>query len=341
MRCVYSLFFALFLSRASFASAQSSLNPLNWFAEDDQEPMSLRVATASDESRASERLEVGREKMTAGNFWTASRIFKKIIKQYPLAKATAEARFLQANILMTHGRWEQAFDTLQLLVVKHPNYENFNLVIGAQFDCATAHMEGARSKLFWVFPGFHQYAQAIREFSAIVGNAPYSDYAPLALMNIALIAQQEEMAAEAIDALDRLINYYPQSMLAPDAYYNLATTYSDLVAGGEYDQGSTRQAISYYEDFLVLFPQSSYTGEVESNLQSMENLLASSRVNIGDFYYFYRSNNTAALIFYNEAITIAPDSEAAQEAVQRIDDIEAGVRPVNGASLMRKLLFVD
>jgi hypothetical protein len=53
----------------------------------------------------------------------------------------------------------------------------------------------------------------------------------------------------------------------------MAQTYSNLVKGAEYDQGSTRQAISYYEDFLILFPQSQYLGEVESNLDSMEDLL--------------------------------------------------------------------
>jgi outer membrane protein assembly factor BamD len=73
----------------------------------------------------------------------------------------------------------------------------------------------------------------------------------------------------------------------------------------------------------------------------MENLLASSRLNLGNFYYYFRSNNTAALVFYNEAITIAPDSEAAAEARNRIEDIEAGVRPTNKASLLRKLLMAD
>ncbi|MDP4880011.1 MAG: tetratricopeptide repeat protein, partial [Opitutales bacterium] len=101
-----------------------------------------------------------------------------------------------------------------------PNYKDFNQVIGSQFDCATAHMEGARGRIFWVFPGFRQYDRAMEEFEQIVNNAPYSDYAPLALMNIALVAEQEEEPEDAIDALDRLINYYPQSMLAPDAYYN-------------------------------------------------------------------------------------------------------------------------
>jgi DNA uptake lipoprotein len=160
-------------------------------------------------------------------------------------------------------------------------------------------------------------------------------------MNIALVAEETDEPDLAIDALDRLINYYPQSMLAPDAYYTMAQTYANLVKGAEYDQGSTRQAISYYEDFLILFPESPFLGEVEANLAAMQNLLATSRLNLGNFYYFYRSNNTAALTFYNEAITIAPESEAADEARARIADIEAGVRPVSGADFIRRLLLID
>lgn len=341
MRHTFTFLFVILLSLTSTLRADFSLNPLDLFTADAEEQSNMMIASNADETAAASMLETGRQKLEAGNTGAANRIFKKIIKNYPTANATGEALFLRARILMTRERWAKAFDTLQTIIEKHADYEDFDQVIGSQFDCATAHMEGARGRILWVFPGFRQYDKAMEEFEQIVNNAPYSNYAPLALMNIALVAEQEEKPEDAIDALDRLINYYPQSMLAPDAYYNLASTYSNLVTGSEYDQGSTRQAMSYYEDFLVLFPTSNYTGEVESNLQDMENLLATSRLNLGDFFYYYRSNNTAALIFYNEAITIAPDSEAAQEATARIEDIEAGVRPVNGASLLRKLFLID
>ena len=202
-------------------------------------------------------------------------------------------------------------------------------------------MEGARAWILGVLPDFKQYATAIRQVELSVRNAPYRDYAPLALMIMAWVSEMEGDPAAALDALDRLINYYPQSMLASDAYYNMAKTYADLVKGAQYDQGSTRQAISYYEDFLILFPESNYLGEVESNLDSMEDLLARSRLNLGDFYYNYRSNNTAALVYYNETITLAPDSIAAEEARLRIADIDAGVRPTSGSSILRKLLRAE
>lgn len=330
---VFSLVFAASLQ------AQSSLNPLNWFGNKKVEQ--LNVASSADEAAAATELEAGMAALNTGKPRRAEKIFKRIMKDYPNANATGEARYQRGRIQMAKGKWEKGFDTLQELVSKHPNYKGFDQVIGAQFECATAHMEGARGKILWIFPGFKKYTVAIDEFEQIVRNAPYNDYAPLALMNIAIIAEQVDTPDVAIDALDRLINYYPQSMLAPDAYSNMAETYASLVRGAEYDQGSTRQAISYYEDFLILFPKSNYIGEVEADLAAMQDLLARSKLSLGDFYYIYRANNTAALVYYNETITIAPDSDAAIEAAEKIANIEAGVRPTSGASVLRKLLLAD
>ena len=335
----FSLVLALGLFIAPALHAQLSLNPLSWL--DGTPDQSARLSSSAEADLATTQLAIARAKYQAGHLSAASRTLKKVIKGSPTSVAAAQALHLQGLIYMAKERWRKGFDSLQLVIKEHPSYPHFDQIISSQFDCATALMEGARGRILWVFPGFKQYDTSSKQFEQIVSNAPYSDYAPLSLMNIALVSETREEPEEAIDALDRLINYYPQSMLAPDAYYNLAQTYSNLVQGEEYDQGSTRQAISYYEDFLILFPTSNYTGEVEAHLKQMENLLASSRLNLGNFYYYFRSNNTAALVFYNEAITIAPESEAAAEARKRIEDIEAGVRPTNKASLLRKLLMAD
>ena len=328
----------LWLITASMLQGSLRMNPLSWFSSEEEKIVKLEIANKLAEADAATMLEVGMSKLEAGRNSSANRVFKKIIKRYPSTQASAQAGYLSSQIHMSKGYWVKAFDQLQEIAFSHPKYENYNLVITSQFECATALMEGARGRIFGVLPGFKQYAKAVRQFELIIRNAPYGDYAPLALMNIALISEMENNPEEALDALDRLINYYPQSMLAPDAYYNMAKTYTDLVKGSQYDQGSTRQAISYYEDFLILFPQSNYLKEVESNLDSMEDLLARSRLNLGDFYYRYRSNNTAALVYYNETITLAPNSIAAEEARQRIADIDAGVRPASGSSIVRKLL---
>lgn len=330
---------AFFLLLAASLRAETIFDSLPFFSG--EKSQTLEVVSEAEAAEAVELLERGKAAFEEGRFGRAKRLLKRVSKRYPTADAAAEARFLQGRILMTKGRYVKAFETLQEVLQRHPEYENFDRVISSQFDCATALMEGARSRIFGIIPAFRQFNEAIAQFERIVQNAPYSDWAPLSLMNVALLAQDRDQPEEAIDALDRLINFYPQSMLAPDAYYNLAQTYADLVQGAAYDQGATRQAISYYEDFLILFPESNYVGEVEAELDKMENLLATSRFNLGDFYYLFRSNNTAALVFYNEAITIAPESEAADEARTRIADIEAGVRPATGSNLLRALLLAD
>ena len=296
--------------------------------------------TSADKSlsRAQDRLSRAKEKYSNGRPKAAKRLLRKVIRKSPEPKLVGEALAIRAQIHIDDENWIKGFDDLQRIVDKHPQYKNFDRIITDQFNCATALMEGDRGKIFWIFPGFKQYSTAVEQFEQILTNAPYGDSAPIALMNIALISEKTNRSEDAISALDRLINYYPQSILAPDAYYNLAKIYSDLIKGHEYDQGSTRRAISYYEDFLVLFPQSEYAGEAEANLKKMENLLALSRLDLGDFFYYYRNNNTAALVFYNEAITIEPESDAAEEARLRIEDIEKGVRPISNASILRKLL---
>lgn len=286
-------------------------------------------------------LAIAKVQAEEGKLIAARRTARRITRNYPLLDTAGEAWFLKGTLWMTRARWDRAFDAFQKVVEEYPGFEAFDTVIRKQFDSATAMMEGARGRIFWIFPGFRQNEKARTSFEQIVRNAPYSDFAPLALMNAAIIAQRQGKTDAEIDALDRLINFYADSVLAPDAFFALAESFADLVRGPYYDQGSTREAISYFEDFLILFPRSPDVPAAEAGLEEMLEILAESRMTIGDFYYFYRNNNTAALIFYNEAITVAPQSAAAAQARQRIDDIERGVQPVLGNRILRRLLFVN
>ena len=323
------LSFALCFATTASLQAGFSLNPIKWFSPEKEKNLTAyNVPTTSEETEADELLKRGKYKVDSGNSGEAGKLFKKIAKNYPTTKAAGEALYLRSRIMMEKKRWIQAFQLLQQIIDKHQNYPNFDQVTAAQFECATNLMEGVRRKLFRVIPTFKTYNKSITFFEMIVENGPYSDYAPLSLMNIALVAEKMKDSKVTIDALDRIISYYPQSILAPDAYHKLAKTYATLGQSHEYDQGATQQGISYCEDFLALFPENENVGEVESNLKKMENTLAKSRVEVGDFYYLHRNNNTAALAFYNEAITMAPESESAAEAKKRIADIDAGIRPV-------------
>ena len=90
-------------------------------------------------------------------------------------------------------------------------------------------MQGARGKFLRIFPGFKNFEKAQEFMEQVYQNAPAGKTAPLALMNLARIAQQEDDSDAAIDALDRLVNNHAQSILAPDAHLRLAGIYASLV----------------------------------------------------------------------------------------------------------------
>jgi outer membrane protein assembly factor BamD len=177
--------------------------------------------------------------------------------------------------------------------------------------------------LWGLLPGFKQRDKAIEYFETILANAPYSDYAPLALMNIARGHNYLKQTEEAIDALDRMINTYPQSILTPDAYLKLAQTHAKLVDGPYYDQASTKESITYYTDFMLLYPSDANVAVAEKGLDQMKTMLAESKIKIGDFYFHKRDNYKAARVFYNEAITAYPDSAVANRAKAKLAEVDA------------------
>jgi outer membrane protein assembly factor BamD len=145
----------------------------------------------------------------------------------------------------------------------------------------------------------------------------------LALMNAARGYKDIHETEAAIDALDRMINTYPRSVLTPDAYLKIAQTHASLVDGPAYDQASTKNAITYYEDYMILFPGDASMATAEKGLANMKKVLALSKMTLADYYFKYRHNYQGAKVFYNEAITVYPGSEVATQARAKLVLVEA------------------
>lgn len=260
-----------------------------------------------------------------GNNWKALSLYEEVIEKYPNSILAPEAHFQRGIIYEQRHQFLRSLEEYQAILKRYPEYPKFNQVIAAMYGLAETIRGGARPYMWGIIPWFRDYSQAITTYEGVVQNAPFSEYAPLALMRIAEVANRESRPEDAIDALDRLINEYPQSSLAPDAYLALAQTYADMVQGPDYDQGATREAIRYYQDYLILYPKTKGAYMAEAGLYYMRETLAQSKYNLGEFYYLYRNNNRAALVFYNEAITIDPNSPSAAKAREGIRKIKEGI----------------
>ncbi len=282
-----------------------------------------KVIPTDDSRNALDHMNKARAAEEAGDSGKAIDHYKIVTKSYKTSIYAAEAQYRLGKLWTESHRYYKAFDSLQVIVEKFPNYERFTQTIGAQYQIATALVNGKRNRIFGVIPGFKNRSRGIEYLETIIKTAPYSEYAPLGLMTIARAQQRAGEADAAIDALDRMVNNYPQSFLAPDAYLNLAQAHSDLVQGPRYDQASTQQALTYYQDFLILFPEDPSAPTAGTGLDDMRTMLAESKMQMAYFFDHYRDNYVAARVFYNEAITIYPDSPVAERARKRLAKIDA------------------
>lgn len=271
--------------------------------------------------RARPIFERAQELHEAGNERAAMRQYRRIWRRLPASAYSARATFNYAQIRYERKDWVKSYEAFQRVLAFYPDFPEFNRIVHTQFDIALRVAEGENTRFLFVFP-YRALNRAAGYFAGVVNNAPYHDLAPLALMNMALIYQYQGQTMEAIDSLDWMINEYPNSLLASDAYLALAETFADLVDGPEYDQGATREAMSYFEDFLILFSEHEEVARAEVGLREMEDVFARSKLVIGQFYFRYRSWYDAAEIFFNETITTAPDSEAAEAARDYLVRIE-------------------
>jgi outer membrane protein assembly factor BamD len=283
----------------------------------------LSGLTGPEGRNALEMMNTARSDQERGRIHSALHIYTKVAKRYPSSVYAPEALYQVGKIRFARRQYYKAFDAYQSIVARYPNEHRFDEIIGEEYRIASLLLDGARNYMWGFIPGFRNRERAVAYFEAVVANAPYGEYAPLALMSAARGYEYMHDPDEAIDILDRVVNNYQQSVLVPFGYLELAKEHASQVQGAYYDQGETNQAITYYEDFMILFPNDPQIAVAAEGLDRMKRILADSKILEGDFYFYHRDNYTAARVFYNEAITSYPDSPIARQAKLKLADVAA------------------
>ena len=299
----------------------------------------LADVASNDSTSAVAFMNKARAAEEKGSRLTAIKYYTRVIKRYPNSVYAPEAQYRLGNLRLERKQYLKAFEAYQIIATRYPNTNRYDEIVGKQYHIASLLLNGERGRVWGIFPGFTNREKAIGYMEVVLAEAPFSDYAPLALMCIASGHQYLRNNEEEIDALDRMINTYPQSVLAPEAYLKLAHAHAALVEGAYYDQTSTRDSITYYEDFMILFPGDNSVVNAEKGLTDMKLVLADSKIKIGDFYFYKRNNYKAARVFYNEAITIYPGSSVATTAQERLVLVDAAVKKAETHPKKQKRFF--
>jgi tetratricopeptide (TPR) repeat protein len=276
----------------------------------------------------------------------------RIVRNKVEIQVGPESLYRAANLREQSGDWQKAFEHLRLIAEAYTDYD-FERVAESLMRIAERLAKEKLPRKWGVLPRFRSGSQDRLRLNQIAGLARGPRFAPRALMALSEIALKDNKEEEAVDALERLTNLYPDNYLCEEAYFILAKIFEDRVAGPSYDQGATLKALNFYEDYLILFsksPPQSQHEELEDyqirlkearervllaevGRKKMRETLAASKVEVGEYvekygkYYLVNwkdLGNRPALQFYNEAITIAPESKAAREAENKVAELRSG-----------------
>jgi outer membrane protein assembly factor BamD len=258
----------------------------------------------------------------------------------------------RASILRERkGDWQKGFEHLRLIAQAYTDYD-FERVAESLMRLAERLAKDDLPRKWGVFPRFRSGSQDRIRLDEIASLARGPRFAPRALMALAEIALRDDKEEEAVDALERIVNLYPENYMAEKAYFMLAKFYEERVSGPAYDQGSTLKALNFYEDYLILYakppPQSIHEdvksfkvrvqaskerfASAEEGRNKMRQTLAESKLEVAQYiekygkYFLVRwreLGNRPALQFYNEAINSAPESEAARIAEKKVVELRA------------------
>jgi len=296
----------------------------------------------------------------AGSLRKALGLYEKFSKRRSDAIVTLQGEKIKigpeslyrASILRERkGDWQKGFEHLRLIAKAYTDYD-FERVAESLMRLAERLAKDDLPRKWGIFPRFRSGSQDRIRLDEIANLARGPRFAPRALMALAEIALRDDKEEEAVDALERIVNLYPENYMAEKAYFMLAKVYEERVSGPAYDQGSTLKALNFYEDYLILYakppPQSihedvkSFKARVQASKErfasaeegrnKMRQTLAESKLEVAQYiekygkYFLVRwreLGNRPALQFYNEAINSAPESDAARIAEKKVVELRA------------------
>lgn len=285
------------------------------------------LLTKEGEPSAIELMNSARAAQEEESWFSALGYYNDVIDLYPESPFAAEAYYQKGVIHLRRHQFERSFEDFSEILDKHPEYPGFGRVIQGGYDVATSIRVGYRPYIWGWIPGFRDDEKALTFYEKIHSAAPYGPHAEMSLFYKGLWARELGKGEDAIDAFERLIYNYPDSVFTPRSYIAIAELYADRVIGPYWDQGSTRDALNYYRDFTALFPKDTYARVAQAKVVELTDTLARNRLELGKFYYYRRNNARAASIFFNEVVNVAPNSEAAEEARSLLVKLRAGEPP--------------
>lgn len=273
-------------------------------------------------TRAKDQLEVAQAAFGKQDYGLSLKAAKRVVSRWPFSDYAPQAQYLAGRCYEEEGKDEQAFKHYQRLLEKYPKMTNAHEVLERQFIIANKFLGGQWRKALGVIPLPPSREKTIEMYQKIIKNAPYSEVAPQAQINIGAANEKSRKYAEAMKAYETAADRYSErEKVAADAMYKAGQAAIKQARTAEYDQSTAGKAIDTFTEFGALYPNDSRAPSTKAQIDTLKAEQALGSYKIAKFYES-RNRWGAALIYYNEVLVVDPNGPKAREARERIAEIK-------------------
>jgi len=249
----------------------------------------------------------------------AIREFQRLIQYYPKAAEAAEAQYYLGLCAEAQDNLYEAYLAFQKVIDKYPFSERIQEIIEKEFKIAESFMAGKTRKAFGI--NLPVDNPAIEIFRKVVENSTYGPLASAAQYKLGLVLKGAGRFLEAEEEFQKVISNYPKSEWVGATKYQIASCKASLSRSPDYDQGSTSEAKSKFEEFVKEHPDAALSREAEDNIHKLKEKEAESNFGIGCFYEKQKLYESAK-IYYNLVIENYPQSIWAAKSLERLQALE-------------------
>lgn len=295
---------------------------------------SLKAATGfgPDRKIAKQLLKEAHELYEAKRFADAAAKFKSAAGRWPDSTLEEEAMFFQGESLFFADDYPKAHDTFANLLKKYDNTRYLDKVVLREFEIGRYWERKHDASPHWPVtpnvtdssrPLFDTFGNAVKAYETVAlydPTGPLADDSLMALGNAYFIRERYQ---DAVDYYDRLRNQHPNSPHQLEAHLLAMKAKQEIYQGPLYDKKALEEAGEIADRTLIQFgPQ---LGDERENIIKNRNRinaqLAESDWAIAQFYEGRRAYG-AARFYYQQLVKDHPNTEIAQAAQARLDEIK-------------------
>ncbi len=158
---------------------------------------------------------------------------------------------------------------------------------------------------------------AIKDFSEVERQYPYSSYATKAILMQAYASYVQGKWDDTVVAANRFVTLHPGHKDAGYAYYLIAVSNYNKINDTKRDQTATKQALEALEEVARRYPGTAYANDAADKVVVARDHLAGKEMEVGRYYY-KQGSYLAGINRFKRVVTDYQNTSQTPEALYRL-----------------------